>query len=99
MSGRISGSRRVRFSRDQSLGTVCLPARTAPVRPPAWDRQEFVICTTITVFDSIVLGDYESGLTYPTPMSVRDPAADPRGIRFVYRVGPEPGQVYRIAGS
>jgi hypothetical protein len=80
--------------RDPLTGSVCLPGGTVRTRPPAWDRQELVILTTITVFGSIVVGDYESGLTYPQPLPSREPDADPGSLGFVYQLGAEPGPGY-----
>ena len=76
-------------------GVVSLPAGTVKTRPADYQSQQVVIFTTITVFESIVLGDYESGLTYPTPMPVRDPEAAPESISFAYQLGPTPGLVER----
>jgi hypothetical protein len=72
---------------------VCIPARTVTAKPPASDTQQLVILTNIRVFDSIVLGDYECGLTYPTVLPDRDLAAKPESISFVYRLGRKPGLV------
>jgi hypothetical protein len=92
-SARVFG--RLSF-RDASSGTVCLPARTVQTRPPSSDTQHLAVLTTITVLDPIVIGDYESGLTYPTFLPERDPTADSRGIPFVYRLGQEPGLAFRV---
>ncbi len=76
-------------------GAIALPAGTLQNRPPSYEGQQLVILTNITVFDSIVLGDYESGLTYPTPMPIPDPTAAPESLSFAYRLGTTPGLVYR----
>jgi hypothetical protein len=88
--------RRVSF-RDAFSGRACLPARTVQARSPASDRHHLTIFTTITVLGPIVLGDYESGLTYPTLMPDRDPGADSGGIPFVYQLGPKPGLAFRVS--
>jgi hypothetical protein len=54
-----------------------------------------VLMTTITVFDSIVLGDYESGLTCPRVL--HDLGKIRRGMRIevAYSPGDQPGFKYR----
>ncbi len=56
-----------------------------------------MILTTVTVYDSIVLGDYESGLTYPTVLL--DPIPTAGSMQFAYRLGQEPALRYRIVTS
>jgi hypothetical protein len=80
--------------RDTSSEIRCLPAHRVQNRPPLHGGQELALFTTITVFDSIVLGDYESGLTYPTRLPLRKSTADPNHLPFVYRLGPKPGLAY-----
>jgi hypothetical protein len=72
---------------------VYIPAQTVTMKPPASDAQQLVILTSIRVFESIGLGDYASGLTYPTVLPNRGLAAEPESISFVYRLGREPGLV------
>jgi hypothetical protein len=54
-----------------------------------------MLLTTITVFDSIALGDYESGLTYPRVL--HDLGKIRRGMRIEleYAIGDKPGFRYR----
>lgn len=66
----------------------------SPAQPE--DSHSLVILTTITVFGEIVLGDYESALTYPTVMREAFPATDQSGPQFVYRIGQEPGLTVRV---
>jgi hypothetical protein len=57
---------------------------------------DLMLSTSITVFDSIVLGDYESGLTCPAIL--HDLGKLPGGARveFQYRMGNKPGFEYRL---
>ncbi len=77
-------------------GSILLPCRRikAPAQPE--DSRSLVIFTTITVFGEIVLGDYESQLTYPTVMREAFPATDQSGPPFVYWIGKEPGLTVRV---
>ena len=75
----------------------CIPARTVAARRPTSDTQQPVILTRIQVFDSITLGDYESGLTYPTVLPNQDLVAEPGFVSFVYRLGRDPGLVSTLA--
>jgi hypothetical protein len=77
---------------DDSL--ECISARTVTAKPRATGSQQLAVFTNIQVFDSIVLGDYDSGLTYPAMLPERDPAAAPGSISFVYRLGRKPGLDY-----
>jgi hypothetical protein len=58
---------------------------------------DLMLSTSITVFDSIVLGDYESGLTCPAIL--HDLGKLPGGARveFQYRLGNKPGFKYRLS--
>lgn len=76
---------------------VCIPARTVTAKHPTSGAQQPVILTSIQIFDSIALGDYESGLTYPTVLLNQDLVAEPGSVSFVYRLGPEPGLVPVLA--
>ena len=55
-----------------------------------------MLSTTITVFDSIVLGDYESGIT--TPLILHDLGKLPSGARieFQYCMGDKPGFRHKL---
>ena len=75
---------------------VCIPAQTLTAKLPASDSQQLVFLTRVRVFESIGLGDYESGLTYPTVAPNQDLAAEPGSISFVYRLGRKPGLVGRL---
>jgi len=54
-----------------------------------------ILLTTITVYDSIVLRDYESGLTYPTILHDLGEVARGAQIEFSYTIGHKPGFKYR----
>jgi hypothetical protein len=85
----------VQASRDDA--PACIPAQTVAVKHPASNSQQLVILTRVRVFESIGLGDYESGLTYPTVAPNQDLAAEPGSVSFVYRLGSKPGLVPIVA--
>jgi hypothetical protein len=58
-----------------------------------------MLSTTITVFDSIQLLDYESGLTYPTFLHDLGHCKPGDRIEFSYRIGNSPGFTYRRLGD
>ncbi len=76
---------------------VCIPARTVAAKRPTSDTQQPVMLTRIQVFESITLGDYDSGLTYPTVMPNQELVEEPGSVSFVYRLGRQPGLVSILA--
>jgi hypothetical protein len=85
----------VQAFRDEDL--VCIPAQTVTAKRPTSEKQHPVILTSIQVFDSIALGDYECGLTYPTVLRNQDLATEPGSVSFVYQLGRKPGLVPVLA--
>ncbi len=80
--------------RDGSSDAVTLSPCTFHIPSRIFEKQDLVILTTITVYDSIVLGDYDSGLTYP--MILPGSIPDQGEIEFVYRLGRNPGLTHRF---
>ena len=76
--------------------TPPFPAVIVEVPSDIRQRLHALLTTTITVFDSIVIREGESGLTQPTilhDLGALDPGAR---IEFRYAIGREPGLKYRI---
>lgn len=59
------------------------------------EARDMLILTNITVFDSIVLRDYESGLTYPTVLFDSGRIRDADQFEFQYVTGETPGLRWR----
>jgi hypothetical protein len=51
--------------------------------------------TKIRIFDTIELGDYESGLTFIHPLHDLSLSESSNRLEFTYRLGPKPGFTYR----
>jgi hypothetical protein len=57
---------------------------------------KLMLLTEITVFDSIVIGDYHSGITYPFVCDELDGIESGSQIEFHYQTGEQPGLQYKI---
>jgi predicted GNAT superfamily acetyltransferase len=62
------------------------------------DRQwHAMLCTEVTVYGDEVLGDYDSGVSYPEWLRELGPLDGGEELDVRYRVGPEPGfEVHRV---
>ena len=55
-----------------------------------------MLTTAVTVFDSILLGDYDSGITYPTILHDLGALKPSARIEFYYSTDNAPGFKYRL---
>ncbi len=55
-----------------------------------------ILATTITIFDSVELCDYESGITYPTVLYNLEEVRPGDRLEFSYQLGTDPGFNYRL---
>ena len=55
-----------------------------------------MLTTAVTVFDSFVLGDYDSGITYPTILHDLGAVNPGARIEFCYATYNAPGFKYRL---
>jgi hypothetical protein len=85
------------FTLDQSsIGSWCdivddfLPAATIQLPAFIEDRYTPHLRTSICVFGDHVLGDYDSGLTYPKRLSEYGSFKDGETLNFAYRLGRNP---------
>jgi hypothetical protein len=85
----------VRSGEKDSIGRLSFPAVTLEVPQQAGEGLNLMLLTSITVFGSIVMGEYESQLTCPTVL--RDLGRIGRGaqLEFSYSISERPGFTYR----
>jgi hypothetical protein len=63
---------------------------------PAGGPRSLMLLTRIQVLDSICLGDYDSGISYPTVLADVNSLGGAGRLEFRYRLGPQPGFTYRV---
>ena len=88
-------------SADGRVGGRGVPARpgvaTLDVPADAGGGLHLMLLTAVTVFDSIALGDYQSGLTCPKVLFELGRVRGGARIELAYRAGGEPGFEYRLS--
>ena len=75
-------------------GSSALPVVTFEVQDSG-QALGIMLVTTVTVFGSVVLNEYESGVTYPLILHELGHATAGSKIEFQYQIGSKPGFVYR----
>jgi len=73
----------------------CLPSIVLDTPGGITDGAALMLMTTVTVFESIVLREYESGLTHPVQLPDCTPLTSGTPIEFTYCLGSRPGFQYR----
>ncbi len=80
-----------RLMRKSSDGIDVIPAGKVTMPEHIERRYQLMLCTEITIYDDIMLLEYESGLTYPLMYALDTPLHRLREMQFFYRGGPMPG--------
>ncbi len=76
-----------------AIGADSLPAVAVTVPDDIDEHLDLMLCTRIEVAPGCVLGDYDSGITYPKHLHALGHARRGQRLLARYRLGPDPGFV------
>lgn len=80
---------------DAHTGETRLPAVVIDIPGGVSESLELMLSTTVRVFDSVVLGEYDSPITLPVILRDVDVGARGTSIEFSYSLGSNPGFKHR----
>ncbi len=80
--------------RENPIGEARLPAVVLEIPRGVNEELKLMLLTKVTVFESIVLDEYESGLTFPVVLHALSLAGCGAQIEFRYSLGSRPGFTY-----
>jgi hypothetical protein len=78
-----------------SSGNPCLPPHAVDIPDGLKGDYDLMLCTKVATFDSIVLDEYESGVTHPTILHDLGSFTNKTKVEFQYFLDQRPGFRYR----
>lgn len=81
------------------FGETCLPPVVLEVQGEINKNLDLMLATTVKIFESVALDEYESGITFPVILRDLSRAKSGTRIEFVYSLGSNPGFKYRWVDS
>ena len=79
----------------EKLDDVSLPSVVLALPPEANENLGLMLSTTVTIFKSVILEEYDSGITYPHILRDFKLTECRKQIEFTYFLGSKPGFRYR----